>query len=88
MVIWYHQDLDRISPATGLDGRVRAHYSALTGVPLLRITGGTYTGVAATWAHHDIAGSVAFIVELGPTLDDPQADVHAAAVLTVAGDLG
>jgi hypothetical protein len=54
---------------------------------LLRITGGTYTGVAATWARHDLPGSVAFIVELGPTLSDEQADIHAAAVLTVAGEL-
>jgi len=87
MVIWYHQDLDRIAPSTGRDGRVRARYAALTGVPLLRITGGTYTGVAATWARHTLADSVAFIVELGPTLSDAQADAHAAAVLTVAQEL-
>jgi hypothetical protein len=30
---------------------------------------------------------VAFIVELGPTLDPAQAAVHAAAVLTVATEL-
>ena len=87
MVIWYHQDLDRIAPSTGRDGRIRARYAELTGVPLLRITGGTYTGVAATWARNTLPDSVAFIVELGPTLSDAQADTHAAAVLTVAGEL-
>jgi protein MpaA len=87
MVIWYHQDLDRIAPSSGVDGRVRARYAALTGVPLLRITGGTYTGVAATWARQSLPDVVAFIVELGPTLSDAQADTHAAAVLTVAGEL-
>lgn len=87
MVIWYHQDLDRIAPSTGRDGRIRARYAELTGVPLLRITGGTYTGVAATWARQTLPGTVAFIVELGPTLSDTQADAHAAAVITVAGEL-
>ena len=87
MVIWYHQDLDRIAPSTGRDGRIRARYAALTDVPLLRITGGTYTGVAATWARTTLSDSVAFIVELGPTLSDAQADTHAVAVLTVASEL-
>ena len=87
MVIWYHQDLDRIAPSTGRDGRIRARYAELTGVPLLRITGGTYTGVAATWARRTLPGAVAFIVELGPSLTDAQADTHAGAVLTVAGEL-
>ena len=88
MVIWYHQDLDRIAPSTGRDGRIRARYAELTGVPLLNITGGHYTGVAATWARHELSDGVAFIVELGPTLDDAQADAHAAAIVTVAGELG
>jgi murein peptide amidase A len=87
MVIWYHQDLDRIAPSTGRDGRIRARYAELTGVPMLNITGGRYTGVAATWARHELDGSVAFIVELGPTIDNTQADTHAAAVLTVATEL-
>jgi protein MpaA len=42
--IWYHQDLNMISPGTGFEGQVRAQYSRLTGIPLKRITGGTYTG--------------------------------------------
>ncbi len=87
LVIWYHQDLDRIAPGTGRDGRIRARYAGLTDMPLLGITGGTYTGVAATWARQAVPGAVAFIVELGPAITDAQADAHAAAVLTVAGEL-
>jgi murein peptide amidase A len=86
LVIWYHQDLFRISPGTGRDGAIRARYAELTGLPVVSITGGTYTGVAATWARHAIDPGVAFIVELGPTVTDAEADTHAAAVLTVASE--
>ncbi len=53
-------------------------------MPLLSITGGTYTGVAATWQRNTIPDGVAFIVELGPRLSAAAAAVHAAAVLEVA----
>jgi murein peptide amidase A len=86
LVIWYHQDYNRIAPGRGRDGAIRARYSELTGIPLLDITGGTYTGVAATWARHTIEPGVAFIVELGETLSPEQADVHAHAVLTIASE--
>jgi protein MpaA len=86
LTMWYHQDYYRISPAQGRDGRIRARYSELTGIPLLTITGGTYVGVAATWARHEVAPGVAFIVELGAALTDAEADVHADAVLTVASE--
>lgn len=85
--IWYHQDLSMISPGTGLDGRIRAHYARATGLPLKRITGGTYTGVAATWQRSTIRGALAFVVELGPTLSPGDAAVHAAAVLDTAAVL-
>ncbi len=51
----------------------------------MRITGGTYTGVAATWQRNTVDGT-AFIVELGPTLSPTEADTHAAAVLELASD--
>ena len=83
--IWYHQDLFRIAPGqSGRDAEVRARYAELTGLPLLSITGGTYTGVAATWQRNTIPDGVAFIVELGPRLSAAAAAVHAAAVLEVA----
>jgi protein MpaA len=86
LVIWYHQDLFRIAPGTGRDGAIRARYAELVGLPVVSITGGTYTGVAATWARREIEPGVAFIVELGPTLSADEADVHARAVLTVASE--
>ncbi|MGD9705603.1 MAG: DUF2817 domain-containing protein [Acidimicrobiia bacterium] len=84
LTVWYHQDLFRVSPGQGLDGLIRARYAELTGLPLLRVTGGTYTGVAATWQRRTLPG-VAFIVELGETLSRESAAVHAAAVLDIAG---
>ncbi len=81
--LWYHQDLFRLSPGEGLDGRLKSRYAELTGLPILRITGGTYTGVAATWQRNTVDG-VSFIVELGPALTAAEADTHAAAVLDLA----
>jgi len=85
LVVWYHQDLNRIAPAVGRAGAVRRAYAALTGLPVLPVTGGTYTGTASSWAQAEVRGSVSFIVELGPTLSAEEADRHAAAVLAVAG---
>jgi len=86
IAVWYHQDLYVISPSTGRDGRVRARYAELTGLPLGEISGGTYTGIAATWARRELEpdGSVAFIVELGATLSADEAALHADAVRTIA----
>ncbi len=84
LVIWYHQDLNRIAPATGRAGAMRRRYAELTGLPVLPVTGGTYTGTASTWAQAVVKGSVSFIVELGPTLSGEQAARHASAVLSVA----
>ena len=86
ITIWYHQDLFVISPSTGREGRVRERYAQLTGLPMGGISGGTYTGIAATWARTELAAadSVAFIVELGETLSPEEAVVHADAVRTIA----
>ena len=86
ITIWYHQDLYVIAPAEGREGRVRERYAELTGLPIGAITGGTYTGVAATWARRELepGGSVAFIVELGETLSPLEASTHAQAVRTIA----
>lgn len=86
LVIWYHQDLFRINPGKGRDGAIRQRYAELVGLPLVSITGGTYTGVAATWVRRTIEPGVSFIVELGATLSPDEADVHARAVLTVASE--
>ena len=82
--LWYHQDLNIISPGVGFEGEIRARYGAITGLPMKRITGGTYTGVAATWQKHGLKNSMAFVVELGKTLSVDEAKVHASAVLDIS----
>lgn len=86
IAIWYHQDLFVVNPASGREGRVRARYAELAGLPMGQITGGTYTGIAATWARNELSGNdgVAFIVELGSTLSPTEAATHADAVRTIA----
>lgn len=86
--IWYHQDLNIISPGTGIEGKLRARYSQLSGIPLKRITGGTYSGIAATWQRKTISNAYAFVVELGPTLSASQVALNTNAVLNVALLLG
>jgi protein MpaA len=87
LAVWYHQDLNRIAPSTGRAGKVRRRYAELTGLPLLPVTGGTYTGTASTWEQRLVPKGVSFIVELGPALSADEAATHAAAVLTLASDL-
>jgi protein MpaA len=82
--LWYHQDLNIISPGVGFEGEIRARYGALTGLPMKRITGGRYTGVAATWQKKGLKNSMAFVVELGKTLNADEAKVHANAVLDIS----
>ena len=82
--VWYHQDLNIISPGVGFEGEIRARYGAITGLPMKRITGGTYTGVAATWQKRGLKNSMAFVVELGKTLNTDEAKVHARAVLDIS----
>ena len=74
----------RDRPRAGRDGRIRARYAELTGLPMGGIAGGIYTGVAATWARNELHSeeSVAFIVELGRILSDDEAQTHTAAVRT------
>ena len=54
------------------------------GCPVEPVTGGTYTGTATQWESAEVPSGVAFIVELGPTIDEQSAATHAAAVLTLA----
>ena len=88
IAVWYHQDANLIIPSSGRDGRIRARYAELTGLPVADCCdGGVYTGIAATWARDELAdeGSVAFIVELpGGELTLEQITTHADAVSTVA----
>lgn len=84
LTLWFHQDLHRVSPSNRKDGPLRQKYAELTGLEYVAVTGGTYTGVAATWVRRTVPESMSFIVELGPTLSADEAVVHANAVLTIA----
>ena len=90
LVIWYHQDAYSIAPGEGRAGAIRARYAELTGLPMASVTGGTYTGIAATWARHELESDdppgVAFIVELGAKVTADDALMHANAVLTLASE--
>lgn len=83
LTLWYHQDLFRISPSKGSDRKLRERYAELSGLPLVAVTGGTYTGVAATWVRRTLPKAMSFIIELGPTLSADEAATHAAAVLDI-----
>ncbi len=88
LTLWYHQDLFRINPAAGRDGELRVRYAELTGLPIIAVTGGTYTGTASQWSRTIAADAgIGFTVELGPTLDRAGALQHAEAVLAVAAEL-
>lgn len=83
LTLWYHQDLYRISPSSRSDGPLRERYAEITGLPIISVTGGTYTGVAATWVRTTVPEAMSFIIELGPTLSADEARVHAVAVLDI-----
>jgi protein MpaA len=82
--IWYHQDLNVISPSTGLEGRLRRTYARLTGMPMRRITGGTYTGVATAWQRRAVADGMSMVVELPGLVSAADAQRHADAVMTTS----
>lgn len=84
LTLWYHQDLYRVSPSDGPDGPLRRLYAEITGLPYETVSGGSYSGVAATWVRRSLPGAMSFIIELGPTLAADEAAVHAGAVLAVA----
>lgn len=85
LVFWYHQDLFRIAPGRGRAGAIRTRFAELTGLPIVDITGGTYTGTAAQWAATVLPDDgVGITVELGPTITASEVEAHAAAILTVA----
>ena len=83
MTVWFHQDEFSIAPSTGSDGPLRREYARLTGLPLKGVPGGTYTGVAATWQRKTFTDDTAFIVEIGPTLAQGEALIHAHAILSI-----
>jgi protein MpaA len=85
--IWYHQDLNVISPSTGLEGRLRRTYARLTGMPMRRITGGTDTGVATAWQRRAVQDAMSMVVELPGVVTAEDARRHADAVAATSAML-
>ncbi len=85
LVLWYHQDLFRIAPGSGRAGEIRTRFAELTGLPIVDITGGTYTGTAGQWTATVVGdGGVSITVELGPTISEAEIEAHASAIFTIA----
>jgi protein MpaA len=87
LILWYHQDLFRIAPGSGRSGDVRTRYAQVAGLPVVDITGGTYTGTASQWSRTVIPDlGVGITVELGPTLSDAEVTAHIAALAAVTSE--
>jgi protein MpaA len=85
--VWYHQDYFRISPASGREGQVRKRYAELVDLPLLKITGGSYSGTAAMWSETLNKGNtMSLTVEFGKGLRDGEAEANASAVVKVVDE--
>ncbi len=85
LILWYHQDLFRISPGSGRSGEIRTRYATIAGLPIVEITGGTYTGTASQWSRTVLPDlGVGITVELGPTVSDTEVSDHVTAALTIA----
>ena len=68
-------------PGSGRSGEIRTRYAAIAGLPIVDITGGTYTGTASQWSRTVMPDDgVGITVELGPTLSSAEVDAHVAAV--------
>jgi len=83
--VWYHQDYFRITPGSGREGDIRERYANLVNLPLLTITGGSYSGTANIWARSvDTDDGVSLTVEFGPSpLRPGEAAANASAVFTI-----
>ena len=74
-------------PTKGRDRLLRLEYAQRSGLPVESVTGGTYTGVAATWVRTEVPDAMSFIVELGPTLPADELARHVDAVVGVGSML-
>jgi len=83
--VWYHQDYFRISPGAGRDGQIRERYASLVDLPLLPISGGSYSGTSTVWARSvDTEDGISLTVEFGPSpIRQGEAAANASAVLTI-----
>ena len=86
VTIWFHQPWGQVlAPCRGA-ASLQRRYARIARLPLKRCRGSDLPGTATRWQRHAIAGSTAFVVELGSgRLGAAAARRHARAVRAVAG---
>lgn len=83
ITIWYHQDVDVVSPG-GPRPEVYTAYADIVRQKVDEVTGGTYTGTATQFTNSLRPDSAGFIVELPGRVPGTMVLRHATAVLAVS----
>jgi murein peptide amidase A len=86
VTIWFHQPLALVDRPPGNAFAAR-RLAELIGLPFARLRG-RYPGSASRWQNHAIPRSTAFVVELPPVVSAGLVPRSAAAVRTLAAELG
>ncbi|MGZ4200787.1 MAG: DUF2817 domain-containing protein [Thermoleophilaceae bacterium] len=87
LTIWFHQPLG-VTDESGGDIRAERRFSALSGLPLRRLT--RYPGSVSTWQNVRVRSGTAFVVELPPGHPSPRAVsryARAVRLLTTEAEL-
>jgi len=83
-----HQDLFRIAPGSVRAGEIRTRDAEVAGLPIVDITGGTYTGTASRWSRTVVPETgFGITVGLGPSISDAEIGAHTLAVHPIATEL-
>jgi protein MpaA len=83
ITIWYHQDVDVVSPG-GQRSEVYTMYAEIVRQKVDEVTGGIYTGTASQFTNSLRPDSAGFIVELPGRVPGTMVLRHATAVLEVS----
>lgn len=83
ITIWYHQDVDVVSPG-GNRSEVYTRYAEIVRQKVDEVTGGIYTGTASQFTNSLRPDSAGFIVELPGRVPGTMVLRHATAVLAVS----
>lgn len=83
ITVWYHQDVDVVSPGGHRD-EVYTKYAEIVTQKVAEVTGGTYTGTATQFTNSLRPDSAGFVVELPARVPGTMVLRHASAVLAVS----
>jgi murein peptide amidase A len=86
VTIWFHQPFGLIDRPLGNPFAAR-RFSQLTGLPLVRLPG-RYPGSASRWQSHRLPHTTAFVAELPAHVSPALVQRGAAAVRTLATEMG